>query len=319
MPIIPSSEGIPLSLPPRYSPLRPSADAPRTSPVPDKYLEDLELLKAEILAQRDRRTGDYVENDGRFPRWWKGAVTIMSMQCRYAVSLAANNEHWAVVRRIPVDIPTLDNLTIPPGAARSLRHLGAVPSGLILVAGATGAGKTTTAVATLSSFLREHKRKAYTIEDPPEFLLHGMHGEGLCIQTDVESNGGWINGIKAALRSSPDYIFLGEIRDTAVAMAALRAAMSGHLVLTTIHAGSVTDALDAFVRLVDGANSPSVREQFAQQLVTIVHQVRVNATVTMNILDARKQERKKDIRRLLSENRTAALGDNWTESFGIAR
>jgi len=287
---------------------------------PPSLKRSIDELRQEILNQRDAKPGEYTYPDGtRYPRWWNGAVTFESMRLRYAVSITAFGETWAVVRRVPLEIPRIDQLGIPSEAAAILKRLGTIQSGLILVAGATSAGKTTTAVAMLGEFLRKFGKVAYTIEDPAEYKLSGLHGDGFCIQTEAEYNGGFLHAIKTALRSFPNYILIGEIRDTPVALSALQASMSGHLVISTLHAGAVSDALDAFIRLVHGSASESIREQFAQQLVAIVHQTRNNGRITMNIMEITPPIRK-DLRRLMSENKTGALGDeSWVKTFAPAQ
>lgn len=301
---------------PRWAPETISATQAKTWLFPPTLKKSIEELRAQILSQREAKPGEYTYPDGtRYPRWWNGAVTFESMRLRYAVSMTAFGETWVVVRRVPLEIPRIDMLGIPAEATTILKRLGTTQSGLILVAGATSAGKTTTAVAMLGEFLRKFGKVAYTIEDPAEYKLGGLHGDGFCIQTEAEYNGGFLHAIKTALRSFPNYILIGEIRDTPVALSALQASMSGHLVISTLHAGAVSDALDAFIRLVHGSASESIREQFAQQLVAIVHQTRNNGRITMNIMEITPQIRK-DLRRLMSENKTGALGDeSWVKTF----
>jgi type II secretory ATPase GspE/PulE/Tfp pilus assembly ATPase PilB-like protein len=117
------------------------------------------------------------------------------------------------------------------------------PSGLILVAGATGAGKTTTLYAMMLQLSR-WRRRVVSIEDPVEMALPDCH------QVQVRERIGvtFEAGLKALLRQDPDVIMVGEIRDDATARVALRAAMSGHLVLSTTHA---QDLVGAVARLVE--------------------------------------------------------------------
>ncbi len=288
----------------------------KTWPFPDSLKKSLEELRQEIFRQKEAKTGEFVHPDGtRYPRWWNGAVTFDGMRLRYAISITAFGETWAVVRRVPLEIPRIESLGIPLEAATTLKRLGLQTSGLILVAGATSAGKTTTAVAMFGEFMRKYGKVGYSIEDPAEYRLAGVHGDGLCIQTEAEYNGGFSHAIKTALRSFPNYILIGEIRDTTVALAALQASMSGHLVISTLHAGNVSDALDSFVRLIHGSASESVREQFAQQLVAIVHQTRFNGAVGLSIMEITSDIRR-DLRRLMGENKTGALGDDsWVKQY----
>ena len=132
----------------------------------------------------------------------------------------------------------------------------------------TNAGKTTTISSLLKEFLTKEGGFAYTIEDPTEMPLDGVYqtenGDlGLCKQT-TPPNGLWEEGIKSALRSKPRYIYLGEIRSPEAAVELLRAATSGHLVLSTIHANNVGDAINAVAKY---ASSSGISEEMAYELM----------------------------------------------------
>ena len=185
-------------------------------------------------------------------------------------------------RKMPIEVPDLKNLGFPSGV---LSHLISIAgcSGLILLAGATGSGKSTTVSALLKEYLERKGGYAFTIEDPIEMPLDGVYvtkeGElGLCKQT-TPPDGSWEEGIKSALRSKPRYIYLGEIRSPDVASEALRAATSGHLVLSTIHANNVSDAVNSLVKY---AASSGISEEMAFELVAngflgCIHQILVGA------------------------------------------
>ncbi len=185
-------------------------------------------------------------------------------------------------RKMPIELPDLKKLNFPSGLLSHLFSL-ANATGLILLAGATGSGKSTTIAALLKEFLERNGGYAYTIEDPIEMPLDGIYqtktGElGLCKQT-TPPDGSWEEGIKSALRSKPRYIYLGEIRSPDVASEALRAATSGHLVLSTIHANNVSDAINSLVKY---AASSGISEEMAYELVAngflgCIHQVLTGA------------------------------------------
>ena len=147
------------------------------------------------------------------------------------------------------------------------------------IIGATGSGKSTTVSALLKEYLQKKGGYAFTIEDPIEMPLDGVYITpeaelGLCKQT-TPPDGKWEEGIKSALRSKPRYIYLGEIRSPDVASEALRAATSGHLVLSTIHANNVSDAINALVKY---AASSGISEDMAYELVAngflgCIHQI----------------------------------------------
>ena len=170
-------------------------------------------------------------------------------------------------RKMPVTVPDLKKLGFPENLYKYLLSLSG-RSGLILLAGPTGSGKSTTISALLKEYLSIKGGYCFTIEDPIELPLDGVYLTpsnelGLCKQT-TPPNGSWQDGIKSALRSKPRYIYLGEIRDPNVASEALRAATSGHLVLSTIHANNVPDAINSLVKY---AASSGISEEMAYELV----------------------------------------------------
>jgi len=138
------------------------------------------------------------------------------------------------------------------------------PNGMIIVTGPTGCGKTTTLYAFLKR-IQSPEIKIITIEDPIEYHLKGVS------QTQVTSENGYdfASGLKSIMRQDPDVILVGEIRDLETAQIALQAALTGHLVLATLH---TNDAAGTVARLVDlGANpssiAPAINMAVAQRLV----------------------------------------------------
>ena len=129
-----------------------------------------------------------------------------------------------------------------------MRSLAALPQGLVLVTGPTGSGKTTTLYAVLAN-ANDEGRKIITIEDPVEYQLEGI----VQIQTKEEIGLTFATGLRAILRHDPDVILIGEIRDAETAEIAVRAAQTGHLVFSTLHAN---DSLNVVVRLLDMGVDP---------------------------------------------------------------
>lgn len=138
---------------------------------------------------------------------------------------------------------TIADLGLPTDMTTRLERLLRAPSGMVLCAGPTGAGKTTTLYAALDH-LNDGTRHIATIEDPVEHVLDGITQ----IQVHEPSGLTFSTGLRALLRHDPDVVLLGEIRDRETAQVAVQAALSGHLVLSTLHAA---DAVAALVRLVD--------------------------------------------------------------------
>lgn len=140
----------------------------------------------------------------------------------------------------------------------------ATPNGLILVTGPTGSGKSTTLYSALAA-INDRSRKIVTVEDPVEFRLPHM----VQIQVQSDIGYGFARALRAILRHDPDIIMIGEIRDRETAEIAVQAALTGHLVLATLH---TNDALSAFTRLVDMGIEPylvaaATRAVMAQRLV----------------------------------------------------
>ncbi|MCF7676348.1 MAG: Flp pilus assembly complex ATPase component TadA, partial [Akkermansiaceae bacterium] len=143
----------------------------------------------------------------------------------------------AVLRPIRDQIPALAELGLPAALLESWMQR---RYGLVLVTGPTGSGKSTTVASCLDWINHHHARHIVTLEDPIEFLFENRLSffSQREIRQDSES---FAIGLRAALRQSPDVLFLGEIRDAETAMTALHAAETGHLVISTLHSSSVVE------------------------------------------------------------------------------
>jgi len=135
----------------------------------------------------------------------------------------------------------LDTLGFDAAALEAIRHLAAQPYGMLLVTGPTGSGKTTTLYAALSE-INHGLDKIVTIEDPVEYQLPGV------LQIPVNEKKGltFARGLRSILRHDPDKVMVGEIRDSDTAQIAVQAALTGHLVFTTVHANNVFDVIGRF-------------------------------------------------------------------------
>lgn len=176
----------------------------------------------------------------------------------------------AVFRYIPLTIPSLESLHLPP----ILRDLAMAQRGLVLVVGATGSGKSTTLASMVDTRAAQRSGHILTVEDPIEFLF--QHKKSIVNQRDVGTDThSWADSLKNAMRQAPDCILIGEIRTRETMEAALQYALSGHLVLASLHANTSYHALNRIVNffplesraLLYGDLAVALRAIVAQRLV----------------------------------------------------
>jgi twitching motility protein PilU len=179
----------------------------------------------------------------------------------------------AVFRCIPFVIPTLESLNVPS----TLNTMVLEKRGLILMVGATGAGKSTTLAAMLEQRNQQLAGHILTIEDPIEFLFHNK--KSVINQREVGRDTQSLQiGLKNALRQAPDCILIGEIRDRETMTAAISYALSGHLVLSTLHANNSYHALGRILSFYAPEARPALLADLAAGLKAIVSQRLVRAT-----------------------------------------
>ena len=170
-----------------------------------------------------------------------------------------------VMRLIPVNVITLESLNLPP----VLAEIADTRRGLILVTGATGNGKTTTIAAMLRYINDTRHAHIITIEDPIEFL----HEPGKCmiIQREVGSDTeSFKDALIAAMRQDPDVIMVGEIRDRETAATCLKAAETGHLVISAIHTPDAVSTIQRYVGLFEPDAQDVIRERLGDCLQAVV-------------------------------------------------
>lgn len=142
----------------------------------------------------------------------------------------------------------LGDLGMPPSLANTWRHLIRSPNGLVLCSGPTGSGKTTTLYASLTD-MDTADRNVTTIEDPVEYVISDINQ----VRTNDQAGLTFASGLRALLRQDPDIILIGEMRDEETARLGVQAALTGHFVLSSIHAGHAAGAIQ---RLVDMGVEP---------------------------------------------------------------
>jgi twitching motility protein PilT len=196
------------------------------------------------------------------------------------------------IRLLRNDIPNLEDLNMPP----ILAEFSGKPRGLILVTGPTGSGKSTTLAAMINYINITRSAHIITIEDPIEYL----HEHKRCmvnqreVGDDVES---FAMSLRAALREDPDVILVGEMRDFETINAAITAAETGHLVMSTLHTTCASDTINRIIDVFPSHQQGQIRTQLATVLVGIIAQTliptadgkgRIAALEILNATDAIK-------------------------------
>ncbi|MBI5560691.1 MAG: Flp pilus assembly complex ATPase component TadA, partial [Deltaproteobacteria bacterium] len=211
----------------------------------DRKFQPSVISRIKVMSELDiseRR----VPQDGRF----KIKIRDKAIDFRVSIMPSIYGED-AVIRILDKEHITkefqqlrLDLLGFSEDVVRHLRRMIREPYGMILVTGPTGSGKTTTLYAAVSE-INTGEEKIVTIEDPVEYELKGV------VQIPVNEKKGltFARGLRSILRHDPDKIMVGEIRDPETAQIAIQAALTGHLVFTTVHANNVFDVIGRFIHM----------------------------------------------------------------------
>lgn len=220
--------------------------------------------------------------------------------CRFRVNVYQQRGSWAIaIRIIPVEVPRLEELGLPA----VVEELAMRATGLILVTGITGSGKSTTLAGMLNLVNQEKSATIVTLEDPIEYL----HRHKRCIinQREVGSDtDSFANGLRAALRQDPDIILVGEMRDLETISTAITAAETGHLVLATLHSGSAVTTVERIIDVFPPHQQVQVRIQLANCLQGIISQQLVpRCDVAGRVLASEVMVVTPAIRNLIRENK----------------
>ena len=183
------------------------------------------------------------------------------------------------LRKVPNTIPDFSKLGFSGTVQSLMMHKKLTTGGFVLICGETGQGKSTTCASFIKSRLERFGSFCLTLENPPEAPLHGPHGpSGMCIQTDVKT-GQFGDALRGAVRCYPtqanNMLFVGEIRDPETAGEALRIAINGHLVVSSIHGADILSSIKRFMSLALSYNNMSemeARSVFSTALRLVVHQ-----------------------------------------------
>jgi len=232
---------------------------------------------------------------------------------RFRVNILRQRGAFGIVlRSIPFEVPTLEDLRLPAVLSSLAEH----ERGLILVTGVTGSGKSTTLAAMINHINKRYRKHIVTLEDPIEFL-HREQQSSVTQREIGQDTDSFNRGLRAALREDPDVVLVGEMRDTETIDIALKAAETGHLVMSTLHTQNAVKTISRIVAVFPPHEQQMVRVRLSEQLIGVVSQRllprmdgkgRIAAAevmvVTGAIQDAiREPERLSDIADFIAEGR----------------
>lgn len=187
---------------------------------------------------------------------------------RFRINLYHSMERLsAAVRIIPRKVPACGELGLP----EAIRKLAGLQSGLVLITGVTGSGKSTTLAAILNEINRARPVHIVTLEDPVEYRF--VSCRSLIHQREVGSDTkDFASGLKAALREDPDVIMVGELRDLGTISVAVTAAETGHLVFATLHTRSAAETVNRMIDVFPEQQQRQIRVQLAGSLQAVISQ-----------------------------------------------
>jgi len=236
--------------------------------LPDHLVPDADGLRTSLLGSW-RERGEPEE----FSHAHNGGVYRAAL-IRSRESAPEPGPGWTwCLRRLSPTAFDLDQLGIPKSVVEQIRSLGR-DRGLILVSGAFGSGKTTTASSCLRSWVMENGEVGVTLEDPPEVPLGTVSGAGAIYQVEIPEHD-FPKGVRAARRWGPRYMMLGDVQTPEAAQELLRISLSGPMVVSTIHA---SDPVRAIINLVsfasDAMSEELARDMVAEAIQGVLHQER---------------------------------------------
>jgi twitching motility protein PilT len=223
--------------------------------------EDMERLLLPTLTPRQRKILDE-EGGVDF------SYVVGNDECRFRVSLFRQRGRLSLVaRRVNTKIPSFEKLGLPP-IIEKLTHFS---EGLVILAGVTGSGKSTTIAAMLDYINEREPLHILTIEDPIEFTFSDK--KSVINQREIGLDCiGWHKALKDAVRQDPDVILVGELRDIETFEAAIHAAETGHLVFGTIHAASAATTINRILDLFPPDKHAAIRQALSNNLKAVVAQ-----------------------------------------------
>lgn len=231
---------------------------------------EADIKIAASLALRLKLMSELDISEKRLPQDGRFAIKVRNQNIDVRISTMPTQYGESVVMRLlnqSGGTLMLDSIGMPVEMMKRLRKIIHRPNGLVLVTGPTGSGKTTTLYGALAE-LNSLERKLITVEDPVEYRLHGINQ----VQVNDKIDLSFARVLRSALRQDPDVVLVGEMRDQETAQIGMRAALTGHLVLSTLH---TNDAISTPIRLLD-MGVPRYMVATSLQVVLAQRLVRVN-------------------------------------------
>ncbi len=231
---------------------------------------EADIKIAPALALRLKLMSELDISEKRLPQDGRFGIRVKQQQIDVRISTMPTQYGESVVMRLlnqSGGMLRLDSIGMPAAMLKKFRAIVQRPNGLVLVTGPTGSGKTTTLYGALSE-LNTLEKKLITVEDPVEYRLSGVNQ----VQVNDKIGLSFARVLRSALRQDPDVVLVGEMRDQETAQIGLRAALTGHLVLSTLH---TNDAVSTPVRLMDMGVprymvATSLQAVLAQRLVRLI-------------------------------------------------
>src|SRR5436190_7778767 len=202
--------------------------------------------------------------------------TILDYDCswaapgigRFRVNIMKQRGSFSIIMRvIPWEVPTFDKLGLPPVLAK----IASVERGMILVTGVTGSGKSSTMAALINYINERENRHILTLENPIEFL-HTDHMSSITQREVGSDTPDFKMGLRAALRQDPDVIMIGEMRDAETVDTALKAAETGHLLMSTLHTPDAQSTILRIMAMFPPEEQDVIRIRLAESLYGVVSQ-----------------------------------------------
>jgi twitching motility protein PilT len=229
---------------------------------------------------------------------------------RFRVNIMRQRGAFSVVMRaIPYDVPTLEKLRLPPAVSR----IADAERGMILVTGVTGSGKSSTMAAMVRQINERHEKHIVTLENPIEFLHADVRASVTQREIGVDTDS-FRSGLRAALRQDPDVILIGEMRDAETVDTAMKAAETGHLLVSTLHTPDAQSTILRTMAMFPPEEQEVVRLRLAESLHAVISQrLLPRASGQGRVVAAEIMINTAAIRDLIAEGRVSEIRDLMTE------